>query len=177
MLALSGIARPVARLMCACRLAGVLLLTACESAWELDISVMVPVSVQEEYSEGYPAQLVLLIDRAPRSAPGSTGGVAQRIANLCDESGEPFAMDVHLSGGDCDAPGYVRVWLEPREEGAESKCGALEPPSVLEGVRKPGFDAPQADSMLFQDRCASGPGAMSLVVGGRRGTRADDPSD
>src|SRR4051812_23106960 len=84
---------------------------ACGSSdWELDVAVRIPIAVQSAYAGGYPAQLVLVSDNASPSDPESTGGTAQRVANLCSASDELVTINVKLTGSEC-APCYLRAWL------------------------------------------------------------------
>jgi hypothetical protein len=135
------------------------------SDWELDVLVRIPGATQADYSGGYPAQVVVLTDRASQSDPASTGGTAQRIANLCSATDSLVIVTTTLSGTDC-APRYVRAWLERREEGAESKCGDIEPKALV-GVRKPPVNSPQAQASEFSEdagSCLTGTHAVNLTL-------------
>jgi len=150
-------------LLCAASLA-----IACGEGWELDLTVRVPAMVQADYEAGYPAQLVVVLDRAAPSSPQSTGGVAYRIATLCSESSETLVFTTERGGAACEAPGYVRAWLEPRDQGAESRCGALEPPRELMGTRRPSYTAPMDSAEVFPDRCTEGSRSVKLTLESRR---------
>jgi hypothetical protein len=155
-------------------------LTACAPPdWELDVTVRVPVGVQEDYSGGYPAQLVMIADRAPASDPHSTGGSARRLGSLCcdPQSSQPCAKDVteftvhaKFSGSECDAPRYLRAWMEPREEDAESRCGPLDDPRLLPGVRKPPLEGPIGSIEAFEHggKCPTGQESVTLTITRRR---------
>jgi hypothetical protein len=148
-------------------LSAALACAACGSAdWELDVTVRIPAAALADYSGGYPAQVVVLSDRTSPSDPASTGGTAQRIANLCSASDTLVTIETKLSGTDC-APRYVRAWLEHREEGAESKCGNVDPPKTLIGIRKPPYDAPQTKASEFSEDsgdCLTGTHAVNLTL-------------
>jgi hypothetical protein len=134
------------------------------------------VPVLQGYDGEFPAQIVMVVDSQPPLSPQSEGGTAYRIANVCSRGGvlstseqsaeveqKPLEFNTLLTGTGCGAPRYVRVWLEPREVGAESKCGSLDPPSRLQGVRKPGT-GPRAEGTAFEDECGSDKHSLTLAL-------------
>lgn len=142
---------------------------ACGGAtWELDLNVRVTAAVQESYSGGYPAQLVMLLDTAPPTDPSSTGGRTYRIANLCAVGSESLVFNARLSGTDCNAPQYVRAWLEPRDADAESKCGSISPPTELDGLRKTPTASPRAEGSPFPDACSAEGQPLTLALSFKR---------
>jgi hypothetical protein len=132
---------------------GLLLATgslACDSAWTLEVRVRVSARRQAALTV-YPAQLVLVTDTSERAIIEGPEGHALRIGNLCGPQKSDFTMELELDGDDCGAlPRYVQAWLEPREEGAESECGALDEPTPLIGLRRPDGDALQAEAAAFE---------------------------
>jgi len=152
------------------------------SAWELGVNVRIPPTVLDGYDGEYPAQIVVSTDAAPPNDPASTGGTPYRIANLCkkpsdtsDTSSDTSDMSDILtyqatwSGTDCDAPRYVRAWLEPRDVGAESKCGSLEPPSEITGLhRPPGEGSPRGEGTGFDDACGVDRKDVTITLSFRR---------
>jgi hypothetical protein len=132
--------------------------------------------VLEGYAGEFPAQIVMVVDSEPPLSPQSEGGTAYRIANVCSRGGvaraseqaaevaqKPLEFQTTLTGTGCGAPRFVRVWLEPREVGAESKCGVIDPPSRLQGVRKPGA-GPRAEGTAFEEECGSDKHSLTLAL-------------
>lgn len=124
---------------------------ACGPAWTLDLTLEVSARRQAELSD-YPAQLVLVTDSASDADVAAPEGYAYRVANLCRDQGSDFVVRMELEGGDCShVPRFVQAWLEPREEGAESKCGQLDEPTPLMGLRRRPAGALSAEAVVFQD--------------------------
>jgi hypothetical protein len=146
---------------------GLLLATgslACDSAWTLDLTVRVSARRLAKYMD-YPAQIVLVTDRSAQAAVEGPEGYAQRIANICAPTSSDFSMELELSGDDCNSlPRYVQAWIEPREEGAESECGALDDPTPLVGLRRPPSDALQAEAVVFEGHTGDCDGLRSSVT-------------
>lgn len=140
---------------------------ACEASWKVNLRVVVPKRRQAEY-EDYPAQLILVTDTSPKARIEGPEGYAKRLANLCRAEDEDFVVELQLSGDDCaELPRFVQAWLEPREEGAESKCGELDEPTPLERLRRPPDDGLFADAPLFDDfsgECADLREAITLKL-------------
>lgn len=123
---------------------------ACGSAWTLDLEIEVSSRRQAELSD-YPAQLVLVTDSSQEAGVSGPEGHAFRIANLCSPEHGDFVVRLELEGDDCSRlPRFVQAWLEPREEGADSKCGQLDDPTPLRGLRRPPHDALYAEALAFQ---------------------------
>jgi hypothetical protein len=137
---------------------------ACSSGYTLDITLQVPARRQAEYSD-YPAQLVLLVDPSSEASIAGPEGDAQRVANLCSDSGEDFQVYLQIAGEDCaQLPRFVQAWLEPREEGSESKCGPLDEATPLRGVRQPRAETLYAEAEVFEDFSGSCGGLHSAVT-------------
>jgi hypothetical protein len=139
---------------------------ACGSAWTLDLTIEVSERRQAELSD-YPAQLVLVTDSSPEAEIGGPEGFAYRVANLCADQGTDFVVRMELEGGDCSrVPRFVQAWLEPREDGAESKCGQLDEPTPLMGLRRPPAEALYAEAVAFEDTsgCGDLEGALTLKL-------------
>jgi hypothetical protein len=141
---------------------------ACGSSWTLDVTMQVPARRQAEYSD-YPAQLILVTDTSSEASISAPEGYAQRVANLCRGSDSDFVIKLQLEGDDCaQLPRFVQAWLEPREEGADSKCGQLDSPTPLVGLRRPPPDALYAEAEVFPDfsgSCEDLASAVTLKLG------------
>jgi hypothetical protein len=123
----------------------------------------------DDYTGEYPAQIIVSTDVAPPNDPASSGGTAYRIANLCKKPTDTVTYQATWSGTDCDAPRYVRAWLEPRDVGAESQCGSIDPPSELTGVHRPsGTATPRAEGDGFDDACGVDTKDVMLTLSSRR---------
>jgi hypothetical protein len=139
---------------------------ACGSAWTLDLTLEVSARRQTEFSD-YPAQLVVVTDSASDAEVGGPEGYAYRVANLCSDQGRDFVIRMDLEGDDCSrVPRFVQAWLEPREEGAESRCGQLDQPSPLRGLRRPPAGTLYAEAVAFEDTAGCGDleGALTLKL-------------
>jgi len=139
---------------------------ACGSAWTLDLTIQVSSRRQAELSD-YPAQLVLVTDSSARAEAFGPEGYAYRVANLCSDQGADFVVRMELEGGDCSlVPRFVQAWLEPREDGAEAKCGQLVEPVPLVGLRRPPAEALYAEAVAFEDsaECGDLEGAVTLKL-------------
>lgn len=123
---------------------------ACGSTWSVDLTLQISARRQAELSD-FPAQLVLVTDTSNEANISGAEGHALHIANLC-RAGDDFAMRLELVGEDCSAvPRFVQAWLEPREEGADSKCGELDEAKELRGLRRPPAESLSASAALFED--------------------------
>jgi hypothetical protein len=139
---------------------------ACGSAWTLDLTLEVSSRRQAEFAE-YPAQLVVVTDSSSDAEVGGPEGYAYRVANLCSDQGSDFVVRLELEGGDCSrVPRFVQAWLEPREQGAESKCGQLDEPSPLRGLRRPPAGTLYAEATAFEETagCSDLEGALTLKL-------------
>jgi hypothetical protein len=124
---------------------------ACSSAWTLDLTLRVPARRQAEFDD-YPAQLVLVTDASAEASISRPEGYALHVANLCRGKDADFVIQLERSGDDCaQLPRFVQAWLEPREEGADSKCGQLDEPVALRGLRQPPDSTLRADATVFED--------------------------
>jgi len=127
------------------------------SSWELDLTVRVSDAVQADYTGGYPAQVVVVVDHYLPSELEFSGGTAYRIAHLCGASDESAVYRARWFGPGCDdVPRFVRAWIERRESGVDSLCGQLPAPVELSGTRRLPAGAPWADGRPFADGCADG---------------------
>jgi hypothetical protein len=126
---------------------------ACSSAWTLDLTLSISSRRQAELADAdYPAQLVLVTDTSSEASIEGPEGHALRVANLCRDQGSDFVVQLALEGDDCaQLPRFVEAWLEPREEGADSKCGKLDEPTPLLGLRRPPAETLRADAPVFAD--------------------------
>lgn len=139
---------------------------ACGPAWTLDLTLQVSSRRQAELSD-YPAQLVLVADASSDAEVGGPEGYAYRVANLCSDQGQDFVVQMALEGEDCSRlPRFVQAWLEPREDGAEAKCGQLTEPVPLVGLRRPPAGALYAEAVAFGDgaECGDLEGAVTLKL-------------
>ena len=137
---------------------------ACGSAWTLDLTLQVSSRRQAEFSD-YPAQLVLVTDASSDAEVGGPEGYAYRVANLCSDSGEDFIVRMPLEGEDCSLlPRFVQAWLEPREDGAEAKCGQLDEPVPLVGLRRPPRETLYAEAVAFEDSSGCGDLERALTL-------------
>lgn len=156
------------RISTTCALLCLLLVgTACEANWKLDLRVVVSARRQAEYDD-YPAQLVLVTDTSANASIEGPEGHAVRLANLCRAENNDFVVELQLDGDDCaQLPRFVQAWLEPREEGAESKCGELDEPTPLERLRRVPDSSLQAESAAFTNfsgECADLREAITLKL-------------
>ena len=119
---------------------------------------------QADFSD-YPAQLVLVTDPSSEASISGPEGHALHIATLCRPSSSDFEMHLELTGDECsELPRFIQAWLEPREEGADSKCGELEEARVLRGLRHVPDGALSADASLFEDFSGDCDGLHSAVT-------------
>lgn len=124
---------------------------ACGSTWSVDLTLQISARRQSEFTD-FPAQLVLVTDPSDEANISGAEGHALHIANLCRPSDDDFVMRLELIGEDCSGlPRFVQAWLEPREEGADSKCGELDEAKELHGLRRPPAETLSAQSALFED--------------------------
>jgi hypothetical protein len=124
---------------------------ACGSTWTVDLTLKVSARNQKDFGD-YPAQLVLVTDRSSEARISGPEGHALHIANLCRASSSDFVMRLELEGDDCaEVPRFIQAWLEPREEGADSKCGELDEAKVLRGLRHVPDSTLSADTPVFED--------------------------
>ena len=137
---------------------------ACGSSWTVDLTLKVSARNQEDFSD-YPAQLVLVTDSSNEASISGPEGHALHIASLCRASSSDFVMRLELEGDDCAGlPRFVQAWLEPREEGADSKCGELDEARVLRGLRHVPDSTLSADASLFDDFAGDCDGLHSAVT-------------
>jgi hypothetical protein len=139
---------------------------ACSSAWTLDLTIQVSSRRQAEFSD-YPAQLVVVTDSAADAQIAGPEGYAYRVANLCSDQGRDFVVRLDLEGDDCARlPRFVQAWLEPREDGAEAKCGQLDEPVPLVGLRRPPAETLYAEALAFDQgaECGDLEGAATLKL-------------
>jgi hypothetical protein len=141
---------------------------ACDSAWALDLTLQVSSRRQAEFS-AYPAQLVLVTDTSSEAGIAGPEGQALHVANLCRAKDSDFVVRLNLNGDDCaQLPRFVQAWLEPREEGADSKCGAFDEPIELRGLRRLPDSALSAETAVFEDfsgKCDDLHAAVTLKLG------------
>lgn len=136
----------------------------CGSDWALDVTVRFSARRQSEY-DAYPAQVVVLTDGSAEAAIAGPEGRALRIANLCSAQDSDFTAQLTLSGDDCSQlPRYVQAWIERRDPDAESRCGALDEPVALVGLRHPPADSPQAEALVFEGQGADCEGKSAAVT-------------
>jgi hypothetical protein len=132
-------------------------------SWELDLTVRISANVQQQYEGGYPAQVVMLLDNASPTSLAATGGKAYRIATVC-KAGETVTFNAKRSDSQCNAPLYVRAWLEVRDGDASAKCGSFDPPIELSGTRRTPSTSPQAAGAPFMDACGGDGQPLTLAL-------------
>lgn len=136
-------------------------ISACEHGITLDITVDVPVEVQELYSATSPGTVWFGFDMP------KTGAYVYELGSLCEPAASPLTVSfVHDDFG-CAKRATAYAWVEPPT--GDYRCGLAPPETTTPGGLSVPTNVPQGSVVLFPDNepgrgCVSGDQTVTIEI-------------